>query len=261
MINRLIHYVNDMGWRQAVYDSAFPMIIAALLIFFLAYRRNYALPWWKAIITWAITLAGVGKLNGFLAWAVNGFREDGGANILYAFPYFPLLCLLTAKLLKVKVGVMLDYMAPSIVIWHIIGQSVCPFFGCCAGIPCAWGIWNPLTDNTVFPIQWLISFTALLVLVFMLRYTKNRGHDGSGRVYPMMLMLLGGIRFFLEFLKDSSKILLGLTELSLHALFMVFVGTVWYLILEEIQMEKERSGNQQGKYKTRNHTYRPQRRV
>ena len=249
MINKLIHYIDDMGLRQTVYDAAFPVIVAVLLIFFLVYRKKYALPWWKAVLIWGITSLGTGRLIGFLAWAVNGFQADSSGNVLYAFAYFPLFCLIVAKLLRVKPGIMLDYMAPSLVIWHIIGQSVCPFFGCCAGIPCEWGIWNPLLDSMVFPVQWLISFTALLVLLVMFRYAKKRRYDGSGRVYPLMLIMLGGIRFFLEFLKDAPKNIFGLTELSLHALFMVLVGTVWYLTLEEIRLEKERAGLRQGKHK------------
>ena len=248
MVNETIRYVEKMGWGQAIYDGAFPTIIAVLLVFYLLYRKNYAIPWWKALLTWVITIAGTGGLNSFLAWALKGFQEGGSANILYAFPYFPLLCLLVAKLLKVKPGIMLEYMAPAIVIWHIIGQSVCPFFGCCAGITCDWGIWNPLLDRMVFPIQWLICLMAFLVLLFMLQYVKKRQYSGSGRVYPIMLILLGSTRFFLEFLKDATKIFLGLTELSLHALFMVLVGTVWYLTLEEIRLEKEHA-----KEKNRNH--------
>ena len=259
MINKLIHYVNDMGLRQVVYDSAFPVIIVTLLIFFPLYGRKYALPWWKAVITCAITILGVSRMNGILGWAVNGFKADAGANILYVFVYFPLLCILVAKLLKVKVGVMLDYMGPSIVLWHMIGQSVCPFFGCCEGIPCSWGIWNPQSGEMVVPVQWMISLSALLVFLFMLHYAKKRQYDGSGRIYPIMLMMLGGMRFFLEFLKDASKILPGLTELSLHALFMVLVGTVWYLTLEEIRLEKERTANVKKRYKLAKnyHTYKP----
>ena len=239
MVNELIRYVDKMGWRQAVYDGAFQVIIVVLLIFSLVYCRYYALPRWKALIAWGITVLGVPRLNGALTLVLHGFQPDAGANILYVFTYFPLLILLTAKLLKVKAGSMLDYMMPFIVIWHIIGQAVCPFFGCCAGIPCAWGIWNPLLDRNVFPVQWAISLMALLVLIWMLRYAKKRQYDGSGYGYPLMLILLGGTRFFLEFLKDSTKIFLGLTELSLHALFMVLVGTVWYLALEEIRLEKK----------------------
>lgn len=261
VVNALIRYVDDMGWGRAIYDAAFPANIVALLIFYLVYRKKYALPWWKAALTWVFTVGGISVLNSILASAMNGFRADGSANILYAFVYFPLICLLVSKLLREKPGIMLDYMAPAIVIWHIIGQSVCPFFGCCAGIPCTWGIWNPLLDRTVFPVQWMISLAALLVFLFILQYAKKRQYDGSGRVYPIMLILLGVVRFFLEFLKDTTKIVWDLTELSLHALFMVLVGTIWYLTMEEIRLEKERGHEKYGKQKTCNHTYRPNRRV
>lgn len=241
MINELIRYVDRAGLRQVVYDGAFPVIVVTLLAFYLLYGRKYSLPWQKRVWAWVMTIAGIRLLNPILAWVVNGLDSEASANILYAFVYFPLICLLTAKLLRVKTGVMLDYMTPSILIWHCIGQSVCAFFGCCAGISCSWGIWNPLLDRTVFPIQWTISLAVLLVFLFMLRYARKRQYNGSGRVYPIMLILTGSIRFFLEFLKDSTKIFLGMTELSFHALFMMLVGTIWLLVLEEIRLEIERT--------------------
>ena len=58
MVNETIRYVEKMGWGRAIYDGAFPTIIAVLLVFYLLYRKNYAIPWWKALLTWVITIAG-----------------------------------------------------------------------------------------------------------------------------------------------------------------------------------------------------------
>ena len=256
VINNLIRYVDSIGMGQAVYDSAFPIICMALILFFVLYRNKYSIPLCKAVISAVLVILLTPRVTSVLALIDNGFKSFDGGNVLRTFTYFPLLIILIAKILKVPVGVMLDYMTPSIVIWNLIGQSVCPFLGCCAGIDCAWGIWNPFLEKRVFPVQWAICLALLGVLVMILRYQKRRGYDGKGKSYPIMLVVYGVIRFFLEFLKRGEKVIFGISGLGIHALFMATVGTVWLLTLEEIKLENKRKAerDRQGR-----RTYSPQR--
>lgn len=168
-----------------------------------------------------------------LAWIENGFQNWGANNIVRVYVYAPLICILAAKLLKIPSRKMIDYLAPSMVLQQVIGHSVCPFVGCCNGYPCSWGIWHPAIDSRVFPIQWLECIVALLILLYLLYIAKRENYVGTGKVYAMFLVTFGGTRFFLEFLRDNEKLFLGISNLALHALFMVLVGTVWLMVLEE----------------------------
>ena len=128
---------------------------------------------------------------------------------------------------------MIDYLAPSMALQQVIGHSVCPFAGCCHGYECSWGIWNPTTDTYVFPNQWLECMVALVIVLYLLHLAKKENYVGTGKVYAMFLLTFGGTRFLLEFLRDSDKLFLGISNLALHALFMVLVGTVWLMVLYE----------------------------
>lgn len=255
VINKLIHYVHDMGWGQVVYDSAFPVIVIAELIYCLVYRKKYDISKKQAIAAAFILIASSQTLSPALAWVENGFQSISGANILRVFVYLPLIGLLATKILNIPAGVMLDYFAPAIVLWHLIGQAACPFLGCCAGIPWEWGIWNPFLDELVFPIQWLICLVLLGVLLLILRYEKKHDYDGSGKAYPVMLVVYGVLRFFLEFLKQGHKVFLGISGLGIHALLMAAVGTIWLFTLEEIKLENKRKAESNRK---KRRTYSPQ---
>ena len=89
-----------------------------------------------------------------------------------------------------------------------------------------------LNENT-FPIQFVESFAALVVVIIVERYMKKRNYEPDGLAYPMMLMLFGYSRFLLEFLRDNQKIAFGISTLALHALFMALVGTAVYVTIKE----------------------------
>ena len=55
-----------------------------------------------------------------------------------------------------------------------------------------------------------------------------------------MLMLFGGTRFFLEFLRDNEKVLWGCSALAFHALLMLFVGAAAYYLLRRGTLARPR---------------------
>ena len=75
--------------------------------------------------------------------------------------------------------------------------------------------------------------------MFLFRMAKKENYAGTGKVYAMFLLTFGGTRFLLEFLRDNDKLILGVSNLALHALFMVLVGTVWLMVLYEKDQQKE----------------------
>lgn len=58
-------------------------------------------------------------------------------------------------------------------------------------------------------------------------------------MYPIFLILFGGTRFFLEFLRLNIKMFWGMSVYSLWALLMVAVGVVW-LVLDAGKGKKDR---------------------
>lgn len=134
-----------------------------------------------------------------------------------------------ARLLKDDWRRMLDFMTPAFPLTQAVAKISCCFVGCCFGYPAEHGIWNPIFSETLFPVQLLEAAVALAVCIACVMIAKKQDHRVTGRMYPVFLILFGGTRFFLEFLRLNPKRLWGISDLALWALLMVLVGTVWLL--------------------------------
>lgn len=211
--------------------------------FLLFYRKKYDITFRKFVILFAISTPLQYFSMFFQAWVENGFQNWGANNIVRSFVYFPLFFTLAARIAKVPANKVIDFAAPSQALNQAIGHLVCPFAGCCQGYACSWGIWNPGTDELLFPNQWLECIVALIIALYLLNMAKRENYIGTGKVYAMFLLTFGGTRFLLEFLRDNDKLLLGISGLAFHALFMFLVGTVWLMVLyekEQKQSKKQR---------------------
>lgn len=233
MINNLLKYCYEQGWSSVIYTGGAVLAMVFQFLFLLVYRKKYDINLKKFAILFFISTPLQYFSMFFLAWVENGFQNWGANNIIRAFVYFPLFFALAAKVAKVPAQKVIDFAAPSQALNQAIGHLVCPFAGCCHGYACSWGIWNPLTDTYLFPNQWLECIVALLIALYLFRLAKKENYVGTGRVYAMFLVIFGGTRFFLEFLRDNDKLFPGISGLALHALFMVLVGTIWLMVLYE----------------------------
>ena len=233
MINDLLRFCYEKGWSDRIYDSNVILTFTAHILFLVFYRKKYNISLKQAVVVILLVYPVAYVLMLTLAWIETGFRSWGGINFVRICVYVPLIALGVAKLMKIPFGKMVDYLAPSMALQKAIGHLVCPFVGCCSGYACSWGIWHPMKNVQVFPNQWLESAVAFFLAWYLLRMAKHECYLGTGKIYAMFLLLYGGTRFFLEFLRDNEKLFLGISSLALHALFMVLVATVWLMVLYE----------------------------
>jgi prolipoprotein diacylglyceryltransferase len=233
MINNFLRFCYEQGWSDDIYSGIVIFAFVAQMVFLIFYRKKYRITFLQSILTVVLVYPAAYFWMLVLTWIENGFQNWGANNIVRMYVYAPLICIAAAKLLKIPSGKMIDYLAPSMALQQVIGHSVCPFAGCCHGYECSWGIWNPTTDTYVFPNQWLECMVALIIVLYLLHLAKKGNYVGTGKVYAMFLLTFGGTRFLLEFLRDNDKLFLGISNLALHALFMVLVGTVWLMVLYE----------------------------
>lgn len=249
-INDLIYYIHDGNLGKTIYDGMFGIIVGIEFLFFLYYRRRYNITKKQSLIISVIVAVFIPLLAITVAWVECGFNNPRGYNIVPALIFFPLVCILAAKWMKIPQGIVLDYVAPGAVLFHAIGHIACPFLGCCAGIPCEIGIWNPVLNMIVFPIQWLFTLVGIIVFIVLLRYEKKCGYDGKGRAYAYLMIFLGCTRFFLEYLRLGEKLFYGISLLAIYALVMFLVGVAWLFASQEMElMKQEVSGSSSGKGK------------
>ena len=233
MINDVLRYCYEQGWSGAIYTSGAMAAIVFQFFFLIFYRKKYDISLKEFVIMFSISTPLQYFSMFFLAWVENGFQNWGANNIIRSFVYFPLFFALAGKVAKVPAEKVIDFAAPSQALNQAIGHFVCPFAGCCQGYACSWGIWNPVKETYLFPNQWLECLVALIIFLYLYHIAKREKYVGTGKVYAIFLLTFGGTRFLLEFLRDNQKLFLGISDLALHALFMVLVGTVWLMVLDE----------------------------
>ena len=213
------------------------------MLFLILYRKKYDIPLLKVIIgVVLIYFAGYFWML-VLTWIENGFKNWGSNNIVRVYVYMPLICMAVSKLLKEPGMKLSDFIAPSMALQQVIGHSVCPIAGCCQGYKCSWGFWNPVFDEIRFPIQWIECIVALAIVIWLVKQAKKENYGGSGKIYATLLVTFGYTRFILEFFRDNDKLILGISNLAFHALFMALVGTAWLMVLHEREKENKRKAD------------------
>ena len=168
----------------------------------------------------------------FLYWMESGFKNWGGNNIVRIFIWVPVVAYPFARILKIDWKDSCEFLAPCPAMVQGISHYGCIFEGCCHGYEWEHGIWNPALNTKTFPIQPIEACVAVAVVIYVLIRQKRLNYKGDGLTYPIMLMLFGYSRFFLEFARDNEKLFLGISALAIHALVMGLVGTVWFFIVK-----------------------------
>lgn len=248
LINNFIQYCYEQGWSQTIYSSIIIVNYVVQFVFLMFYCKHFGLSRRKTFLAQLIIYPVMYYLMLILAWIENGFTNWGANNIVRAFVYVPLIDLAVAKLLKIKKETLFDLSAPCMAFDQALGHTVCPFAGCCFGYPSSWGVWNPVHGDIRFPSQWLECLVALVIFVYILVYAKKKDYKTDGLCFPIFLVLFGGTRFFLEFLRDNDKLIGNISNLAFHALFMVVVGAIWLFVHAEKENEKKRkAANKQQK--------------
>ena len=232
-------YLNDFlylcyikGWNGFLYELMFTSAYIGVFVVLIPYRKKYDISLKDTLIISAIFPLITNLIIITVAWIESGFTEWGTNNILRACVYIPILFFVLAKALKIDYRRLLDFATPCLALVYAIGHLGCIFSGCCHGYPYYYGIWSPMAKNMVFPNQLIEIAVSLLIYVFLLEYAQKHKYKPTGKLYPLYLIVYGISRFFMEFLRDNKKLFWGISNLALHAAFMVLVGTVWYFFLK-----------------------------
>lgn len=239
-MNYLINAVYESGLSDIAYYIFHVLGFAAVLFFNLIYCRYYGITKKQTIVITAIVYSVSYIWIYILAWIENGFRNFGANNIVRGFIYMPVFAIAVAGVMKIGKKRITDFIAPCVVLSQGISHMGCIFPGCCYGIQFSIGYTRPGADTVRFPSQIVEALVALAIFALLIMYAKKRSFSGTGRVYPLFLILFGATRFLLEFLRDNEKLFANISSLALHAAFMVVVGVLWWDALIRIERKTER---------------------
>lgn len=234
-MNEIIRSITEIGLGKTFYDVFFALGFISVLCGLIWFGKKLELPFKKTVITVLIVYPIVVLWMFVMFWMESGFTTWGGNNIVRIFVYVPLVGLPVARLLKVESKKMLSLLSFGPLLVHGISHMGCIFFGCCAGYPCSYGIYNPFYQDIRFPIQPIEAFGAVAIVFYLFYRAKKRNYFPDGLEYPIMLVLFGSSRFLFEFLRDNEKMLFGCSNLAFHALFMFIVGAIWIIAAKKKQ--------------------------
>ena len=173
-----------------------------------------------------------------LFWIITG--RFGGQNVIRIFLFLPPILWLYANTFDVDYKVSLDFAAPVLCIAQAFGKIGCTVSGCCESyIEVPWGVYNPYTETTLFPVQIAEGITALAIAIAVIVIAARQGFRCGGRTMAWMWVMFGPTRVIWEFFRANEKLLLGLSELALWSVALTVGGVIW-LILNNKKGEKRK---------------------
>ncbi len=232
LINKALIAIENAGLTDFFYGIWLYVIIASIFIWCFWFSRKMGMKTSKAIILGVITYASLYAWMVIYAWIENGFRFGGAMNNIYTFLFIPIFLLLFAKMLKIEWRDACYIIAPFMPLQQALAMCECTFGGCCRGYPSSWGLYSIRWNYYYFPIQQINTLYNFAVFIFLVIHAKRNGYKSDPYQYPLMLILVGAPRFFIEFLHDNEKVLLGCSNHGLHALLMAIVGAVAIIIIK-----------------------------
>ena len=131
-----------------------------------------------------------------------------GGNVFYGGLLGGILAAIIIIKKKPQYKYLIDFIAPSIPLFHFFGRIGCFFAGCCFGIESAAGITfhNSIVDEangvSRFPVQLLEAFINLF-LFLILDFFRRKNIFKNNLIY-LYLLFYSFARFFIEFLRGDA---------------------------------------------------------
>lgn len=229
LINYLIMAIDDTGYRGWIYQGWIVVVYIVVAVFNLFWRRHYDYKWFRTLLITLACLLSFDLLLMLVGWALTGFDTFGMKDYVAGCLFVPLLVMAFSKVFKDDWRRMLDFMTPGYMLALVMIKISCCFAGCCFSFPMAHGMWNPIFEQYLFPLQIVEGVVALLLTVVLMHIAKKRDHRVTGNLYAWLLILYGGTRFFLEFARVNVKVVAGISVYGFWALLTLLVGIIWLI--------------------------------
>ena len=223
-------YIGEL--RISLYYSAMILGYVMMIVVMILKRRRemYGLSRFGAVCfaTMGLIFGVVGCKILYIIENVSYVRENGftfgGFSFYGAVFILPLVMPVVGKTLKLRWCSALD--CATICILAMLGtiRLGCYLNGCCGGkVFC-------ISDfYFTFPIQLIECIWDFGILFTLLRWEKTGNIKGF--LYPRFLLLYGGARFFIEFLRNTPKDWLGFSHAQWFSMTAILIGMTFEIRL------------------------------
>ena len=207
--------------------------VAAMFALMLTRCKKYNIPLLKTSIIVPL-LAVLGVLSTILLYFIENGEWDG-MSFFGAVLFLPIIFSPIAKLFRIPIPCMLDFIAPPGLIMFAVMKINCAISGCCGGIILGY---KENGKAIQFPSPIVEAITTIL-LVCILLYFEHKGKT-KDKLYPISLVSYGVLRFILNFLREPGKALLfGMQKGTVWSLVAIISGLLWLFIIAYINLDKK----------------------
>lgn len=234
---------------EYAYYAMYLIGFAIMMLINLKTHKRYGLEKQTAIrITLITYVAGVtgALIMGKIYTGVMALIGETGTRVaIYgALIFTPIFMIAAAIAMKQPWRKVIDMLAPGVFIILTCAKFGCFMDGCCPGIKCDFGVFNPDLQSTVFPSQLFETATMLIVVAFCLWYALKFKKADSGTVYPATAIFYSITRFCWEFLRyypseKARHIVFGLTFWQFCCILTIVLSIVWIVMLKTGWLEKK----------------------
>lgn len=203
-----------------------------MAILILIRRERYGIRVWKAVLL-TIMLAACGVIGAKLLYALeNGFRW-GGISFYGSVWLIPILMPLIGLLLGLRPTITMDLCAPAVTAMVACLRFNCLLAGCCGG-------WLMEFGGIAFrwPTQMMESLGDCLIMFWLLSIEQKE--MWRGKLYGGFLLSYGGLRFMLEFLRNTPKNVIFLSNGQWFSVAALLIGWLWIHKKHDIKAIKYR---------------------
>ena len=153
-----------------------------------------------------------------------GVNENSTVSIFGAVVFAPIFMTVFFLIEKSDALRNLDMLTPGIFITLTCAKFGCFLDGCCMGVPYENGIYNPIVNTRVFPVQICEVLSMIIMLVLTQTYIKKGKNVPAGFNYPLTTAVYCVIRFLWEFMRYYD-------ESMRHGFFGVTFWQGWCIIM------------------------------
>lgn len=153
-----------------------------------------------------------------------GVNENSTVSIFGAVVFAPIFMTVFFLIEKSDALRNLDMLTPGIFITLTCAKFGCFLDGCCMGVPYEKGIYNPIVETRVFPVQICEVLSMIIMLVLTQTYIKKGKNVPAGFDYPLTTAVYCVIRFLWEFMRYYD-------ESMRHGFFGVTFWQGWCIIM------------------------------
>lgn len=186
-------------------------------------RRRFGISRLRVVL-FTLMLTAVGVMGACLLYRLES-GTWGGVSFYGSVFLIPLLMPLAGRMLGLRFQQTMDLCGPCVAIMIGCLRVGCFLSGCCGG-------WTVCLGSICFawPTQALDSIGDFVILGWLM-HIEEQGKR-NGRLYPLFMAAYSVMRFFLEFLRDTPKNVLGMSNGQWYALTAILIGAVWFAMLK-----------------------------